>query len=236
MSVPAIAAITLKYSAPEASPSPEEEVVLKDPVTKDHTETDMRCNRCGTPVQATTGIPVCAEQERVIFLSQLDKLRSWKRDGYADTFDVLEGLDHEDWHLRTGHGKNATAALVPMLPEADRKRLEEVEIGRRTLLFLIERGAGTLAEGFEALKLVAPSLRAQPPVSRFIVPASVMDMLLSQGIDAPPLADLRKRPHLRHEAGGGESARATRAKIGPNQQCPCGSGKKFKKCCRDAAG
>jgi len=25
------------------------------------------------------------------------------------------------------------------------------------------------------------------------------------------------------------------AKVGPNDPCPCGSGKKYKKCCRDAA-
>ena len=38
---------------------------------------------------------------------------------------------------------------------------------------------------------------------------------------------------LARMAGGGGAAKKKAKKIKPNAKCPCGSGKKYKKCCRN---
>jgi uncharacterized protein YecA (UPF0149 family) len=81
------------------------------------------------------------------------------------------------------------------------------------------------------------------------------DTLVHSGkINAPPVKTLMARlkaeyPELRqivsdrhsdlrflnkramHERGDGQPALRTAAKVGRNDPCPCGSGKKYKKCC-----
>ena len=54
------------------------------------------------------------------------------------------------------------------------------------------------------------------------------------GGEGLPLSELSNlAAHLRETSA---PAPATRQKIGRNERCPCGSGKKFKKCCGRGAG
>ena len=49
-----------------------------------------------------------------------------------------------------------------------------------------------------------------------------------------PAASTYYAEHLRSDGSvKGETVRHTLAKVGRNEPCPCGSGKKFKKCCID---
>jgi SEC-C motif len=49
------------------------------------------------------------------------------------------------------------------------------------------------------------------------------------GDDGLPLSELPKLANLQSSSSAQETGR--RQKIGRNEPCPCGSGKKFKKCC-----
>nr|QBK86885.1 MAG: SEC-C motif protein [Marseillevirus LCMAC103] len=50
---------------------------------------------------------------------------------------------------------------------------------------------------------------------------------------APSGIDVQALQKLLAAARGGHAPRGPRKKkIGPNEKCPCGSGKKYKKCCR----
>jgi hypothetical protein len=45
-----------------------------------------------------------------------------------------------------------------------------------------------------------------------------------------------REPYLERAAGKGHTIRSPAAKVGRNDPCPCGSGKKYKKCCMGQLG
>jgi len=140
--------------------------------------------------------------ERMIMLQVVDS--QWK--------DHLLAMDH----LKEGIGLRGYGQKDPLI-EYKREGLEMFEamegrIAQSTVQFLMKVQVAVEAEGqAEAAEL---SDRPLAPAGRS---------------DRGRLRDATMSRELRPAAGPGTLV--ARAKIGRNDPCPCGSGKKYKKCC-----
>ena len=59
----------------------------------------------------------------------------------------------------------------------------------------------------------------------------LMDDIPERDEDIPSRRELRNEVHAQNSGRGMEMQQAVVKKVGPNDPCPCGSGKKYKKCC-----
>jgi preprotein translocase subunit SecA len=141
--------------------------------------------------------------ERMLMLQVVDS--QWK--------DHLLAMDH----LKEGIGLRGYGQKDPLI-EYKREGFEMFEamegrIARDTLTFLMKVQVAVEAERTAA----AGDLSERPFASRE---------------DGRQRRDLASAPALRPRAAAAPAlAAAAKAKVGRNEPCPCGSGKKYKKCC-----
>ncbi|HLU99684.1 MAG TPA: SEC-C metal-binding domain-containing protein, partial [Acidobacteriota bacterium] len=152
--------------------------------------------------------------ERVIMLQILDQ--QWK--------DHLLALDH----LKEGIGLRGYGQRDP-----------KIEYKRESFTLFEELHHRVREEIVRMLYLLRPATRAEEDeiLTARGRQTRQQDMQYSGGEAAEPaFAGAQARPQQRLEARGGGDAAVktivnTGPKVGRNDPCPCGSGKKFKKCC-----
>jgi len=145
--------------------------------------------------------------ERFILLQTLDSL--WK--------DHLLNIDH----LKEGIGLRGYAQKNPLLEY----KKEGFELFVNMLASVREDAVRKLFAVQLAEQKEAPTLQHAPGPRMFLVRG---------GHDAPPLPPLAPPPpemEMRAEPSRPMTARREGQKVGRNDPCPCGSGKKYKKCC-----
>ena len=172
--------------------------------------------------------------ERMIMLSVLD--RQWK--------DHLLSMDH----LREGIGLRGYGQQDPLVEykresfdmfEAMMQRFQEDTVRYLYLMQIIDRGDASAAAAGGGLRKartiggpVASSrwqLMATAIVRREVSPHPWMTW--KKPFNAASAANLNKRAWPARAMGTGAAGRARPRKVGRNDPCPCGSGKKYKKCC-----
>ena len=150
--------------------------------------------------------------ERVIMLQILDQ--HWK--------DHLLALDH----LKEGIGLRGYGQKDP-----------KIEYKRESFALFEALTAGVAEEAVRMLFLLKPQVEGRPddmlPQRRAApVQYSGTEAETSGGGGAMAQARAAERPEARGGRGAAvQTVRRSNAKTGRNDPCPCGSGKKFKKCC-----
>jgi preprotein translocase subunit SecA len=153
------------------------------------------------------GEEVMRDLERFILLQALDSL--WK--------DHLLNIDH----LKEGIGMRAYAQKNPLLEY----KKEGFELFVDMLASVREDAVRKLFAVQLAEQKEVPMLQHAPGPKMFLVRG---------GLDAPPvppLAPPQPEREMRAELPRPMPARRDGQKVGRNDPCPCGSGKKYKKCC-----
>jgi preprotein translocase subunit SecA len=153
------------------------------------------------------GEDVMRDLERFILLQTLDSL--WK--------DHLLNIDH----LKEGIGLRGYAQKNPLL-----------EYKKEGFELFVDMLAGVREDAVR--KLFAVQLAEQKAVPTLQHAPGPRMFLVRGGHDAPPLPPLAPTPpemEMRAEASRPMPARREGQKVGRNDPCPCGSGKKYKKCC-----
>ncbi len=171
--------------------------------------------------------------ERMIMLSVLDS--QWK--------DHLLGMDH----LKEGIGLRGYGQHDPLIEykresfdmfEAMMQRFQEDAVRYLYLMQILERPADGLAEGGDLGSETGPGAPALGPGGRggngHRPPRSVATSV--DEIEENFQRKKRRELESARMAGSGEQQTVQQvvrgsAKIGRNDSCPCGSGKKYKKCC-----
>ena len=64
-------------------------------------------------------------------------------------------------------------------------------------------------------------------------PAAQPTRHTAHGLKQPASRPQAKQPPVRKQPAKKQQPVKKTSKVGPNDPCPCGSGKKYKKCCRD---
>jgi preprotein translocase subunit SecA len=160
-----------------------------------------------TNKEALLGSDEMRDLERIAFLRVIDE--HWREHLY-EMDHLREGISLRAYGQRDPlleYKKEAFEAFTSMLDRID----EEVA---RFVFSMVPRGAmermrkerqATLA-GLSSRHIEAQSLLAAAPTA--------------ENPSAPPIAGQKAQP-----------VRRKQRKVGPNEPCPCGSGKKYKKCC-----
>jgi preprotein translocase subunit SecA len=145
--------------------------------------------------------------ERFILLQALDSL--WK--------DHLLNIDH----LKEGIGLRGYAQKNPLL-----------EYKREGYELFIDMLASVREDAVR--KLFAVQLAEEKEVPTLQRASGSRLFLVRGGLDAPPTPPRASAPsemEMRAEAPRPMPARRDGQKVGRNDPCPCGSGRKYKKCC-----
>jgi hypothetical protein len=171
---------------------PLEEIVKDEPEPEKPTET---CEKCGTPIEYPTGLPVCPETALAAALHQLRLLNEAREEGVEDLFEVLDDLEAREWE----HGDKG-APTTRAAKARWRDELDDLQVFRQTCYRLIEQGA----------ERVGPA--------KALLLAKVAE--LGERYGDPEGLLLPAPPPRRHGP-----------KVGRNDPCPCGSGRKYKRCC-----
>ena len=142
------------------------------------------------------------------------------------------------------HGKDELFAKVPGLPENAMREVEKV-----ILLQTVDKKWMDHLENMDELKeyIGLNSYAQRDPVAMYrIEGADIFDQMIDdiredtvrQVLSVVPRVQSTERvqvakPTSEGFAGGEKAVRkpATSVKVGRNDPCPCGSGKKYKKCC-----
>jgi len=190
-----------------------EEIVADD----DEADEPRRCDSCGYPVERPTGLPVCPETAVAAATLQARFLERAERDGEEDLFDLLDELTVRE-RVLTDVVRDAEAPVEPpggpssewvgpVKPPGTDDALERVRIHARTCAWLLERGAEDVTRG--RVLLAREKRRLEERFGPIQEPG-----------DSPFAA-----------GGGSEPVQRDEPKVGRNDPCPCGSGKKYKRCC-----
>ena len=166
----------------------------------------------------------------------------WVRDGLM-THDVA--VQHLREHLNEAIANRASDVATGLVCElasfASREALDEIE--RAFRLGLVDLGMVSLESVRNSLKQDEPRFRqslnqclptgVEDTVEEFRSWASYSQKDLSTGRAHPTSQPLMIPENRVKEAPWEPSTRIrnTRPKVGRNDPCPCGSGKKYKKCC-----
>jgi preprotein translocase subunit SecA len=153
------------------------------------------------------GEDVMKDLERFILLQSLDSL--WK--------DHLLNIDH----LKEGIGLRGYAQKNPLL-----------EYKREGYELFIDMLASVREDAVR--KLFAVQLAEEKEVPTLQRASGSRLFLVRGGLDAPPTPPRASAPsemEMRAEAPRPMPARRDGQKVGRNDPCPCGSGRKYKKCC-----
>ncbi len=150
--------------------------------------------------------------ERMILLDVVDS--KWK--------DHLRSTDN----LREGIGLRAYGQKDPLVEykreayEAFQEMIQAIKEDALSFIFRVQPASGILTgAGEEASEIPA---KKNPPL-QFLHPEATSSLrAMPQAVSAPPAAAPRMQNH--------QEEAATESKVGRNEPCPCGSGKKYKKC------
>jgi len=180
--------------------------------------------------EVVLGAATMRYHERMVMLSVIDGL--WK--------EHLLSMDH----LKEGIGLRGYAQQDPLVAykkesfdlfEAMLARFQEDTVRYLFRMQII----GEDGEPMDAAPILNQAVPAAPPVSSAVAlpEIEIPTRKAATTIDAIEKEFARKKQrelHAATRAGGGESSQPTQRrtgdKVGPNDPCPCGSGKKYKKC------
>jgi ferredoxin len=194
------------------------EQILEDQPPREEAE---RCERCEAPIEHPTGLPVCPEDALFIAAKQCELLAAARHDGFHDLFDYLDDLEAWGWDRQAERPKRG----------AKRARWEregeEIQIYQRTCEWLIERGAEDVDTALALLRAESVEL-----AQRYGDPDGLLETLPDLNAPHEPWAAWAPAPPVPALA----AVAAAPPRVGRNEPCPCGSGKKYKKCCGRAAG
>jgi preprotein translocase subunit SecA len=153
------------------------------------------------------GEEVMRDLERFILLQSLDS--QWK--------DHLLNIDH----LKEGIGMRAYAQQNPL-----------IEYKKEGFELFVDMLASVREDAVRKLFAVQMAEQREVPILQH-APGPRM-FLVKGGLDAPPAPPLAQAPaerEMRAEMPPRMPVRRNGQKVGRNDPCPCGSGKKYKKCC-----
>ena len=176
--------------------------------------------------EALVGPEVMREMERMVWLNVIDQ--QWK--------DHLLTMDH----LKEGIGMRAYGQKDPLIEykkegfrlfQEMMDRIEDETV--RFLFFLqpsVERAHSTVDAGWDGDGNGDTPGRAADEDERRAAQSSFID--LTRNIQRKKERELEMLQFAGGEASGAPKAQVIKAaKVGRNDPCPCGSGKKYKKCC-----
>jgi hypothetical protein len=178
----------------------------------DSAEEPELCDDCGDPIERPMAVPMCPGTAVAVALDQLAVLMSAREDGIDDVFQLLDELEEEEFALRDEPEPKRARARE----EREELLLDYAE-ARATCEWLIEQGVEDVQAGRELIARRAAELGA-----RHGDPDGLLRAERHGDIDAPTY----------HAPPAPVRARAP--KVGRNDACPCGSGRKYKRCCLDA--
>jgi hypothetical protein len=179
-----------------------EEILAGTPV-RDEAET---CEECGDPLVEETGTLVCRDNALAMALMQEDLLKSMAEQwwGEGDLLTLLEFAE-EDYLLLLKKEEDLDP-LDPTDPD-HREEVEALEMAKEEVRIMIRTYSWLLEQGVETVRAGRARLRAE---------AGILANRLGdpEGLLAPS-----------------SSASGLTSQVGRNDPCPCGSGRKYKKCC-----
>ena len=148
-----------------------------------------------------------------------DTLELWISD-FADT------AQWTDWDRRTG-GHAASCLLAFLTRATDVRDVEPADLEATDLLPGLMEGVAPLA--------VPPATHRNVPdlVAAFLQAMETQGRLADGRAHALRVRAMRAS-YLDRAAGRGTTLTRPGSKLGRNDPCPCGSGKKYKKCCQRA--
>jgi hypothetical protein len=187
----------------------EEILAAPDPDGADEPEL---CDDCGDPIERPMAVPMCPGTAVAVALDQLAVLASAREDSIDDVFELLDELEEEEFALRDEPEPKKARAR-----EEREELILDVAEARASCEWLIEQGVEDVTAGHELIAGRAAELAA-----RHGDPDGLLGAERRGGIDAP----------MYHVPPAPVRARAP--KVGRNDPCPCGSGRKYKRCCLDA--
>ncbi|HEX9887387.1 MAG TPA: SEC-C metal-binding domain-containing protein [Longimicrobiales bacterium] len=175
-----------------------------------------RCADCGEQIEEGMGVAVCPCTAGPVALAQMRLIEEILSDEVDDLFDVLDLVDEELEEL--------LEKPEPRRRKARNKR--EDALARTQLIlgacrWLIERGVEDAWEGVDVLADEVARLGEAPGEEWFV---------------EPPEDDWFGHPEPGASKPGVPAAALAGPRAGRNDPCPCGSGRKFKKCCGKADG
>jgi hypothetical protein len=183
------------------------EEILAGPPVRDEAEI---CEECGDPVVEETGTLVCRDNALTMALMQEDLLKSMAEQwGEGDLLTLLEYAE-EDYLLLLKKGEDLDS-LDPADPDLW-EEVEALEMAKEEVRIIIRTYSWLLEQGVETVRAGRARLRAE---------AGILANRLGdpEGLLAPS-----------------SSAAGLTSQVGRNDPCPCGSGRKYKKCCGKGEG
>jgi hypothetical protein len=111
------------------------------------------CERCGAPVERTTGVPACPETALWVALYQAKFLGEAREEGIDDFFDLFDDLDDMLWD----HYEQKET-LANSRKKRWRDEGEELEMQRQTCHWLVEQGIDDIGAGRSLLMAKALEL------------------------------------------------------------------------------
>ncbi len=160
------------------------------------------CEHCGEKILSVAALPVCPELAYGSTLYQENLLQECLNDGITTIASALDDLDEE---LLWGE------LDWEALPAGDRERWL---MAQRTYEFLLLEGCRGVSDGIARLREIRAGL------------GGLWGLPQEELVNADLLVKERSVG-----AGLGLPKELRAMKVGRNEPCPCGSGKKFKKCC-----
>lgn len=165
------------------------------------------CSKCGEKILSVAALPVCPELAYGSTLFQENLLQKCLKDGIETISMALDDLDQELLY---------DDVEWEDLPDDRRDRWG---IAQQTYEFLLLEGCRSVEDGIARMRAIRSTLglRWNLPQEELVDDDLLaMEQFVQSGLGLP-----KKRSERRA------------MKIGRNAPCPCGSGRKFKKCCAD---
>lgn len=165
------------------------------------------CAQCGDKILSVAALPVCPELAYGSTIHQENLLQECLKDGITTIALALDDLDQE---LLYGDHE---------WEDLSRDARDRWLIAQKTYEFLLLEGCRGVGDGIARLREIRASLGGLwglPQEELVNDDLLAMEQSVGSGLGLP-----EKRTERRA------------MKIGRNEFCPCGSGKKFKKCCAD---
>jgi hypothetical protein len=185
------------------------------------------CDSCGEPLFEVTGLPVCPDTALEATVMQRRVLGQFSE--LAESEDLFDVMDLIEITLISLHELQSESRSRKAYWDRDATILE-LDFALHACRWFVERGVESVSGARASLLAEALRLREKfgDPDGLFSAPGAPG----AAGGTAATGASGAIGAHGVHGASGSNGAsRAAGLTAGRNEPCPCGSGRKFKKCC-----